>query len=120
MAHLRAAPNLAAYLDALAEHGLGDLFGPETKPPMFILAAVERIIDGNPQTYDLRTVERFRYFHCRACRPVVMPDEEIEGHEEDDIEPPLSPSDQSEDGSDFEGEVEDDVMDSDDWAQFFD
>lgn len=107
MAHLRAAPNLATYLDSLAEHGLGDLFGAETSPPMFILAAVERIVDGSPRSSDLRLVERFRFFHCRACRPIVMPDEEAEDHEEDEEELPLG----SEEGY---------VMDSDDWAQYFD
>lgn len=108
MAHLRAAPNLAAYLDSLAEHGLGDLFGAETSPPMFILAAVERIVDSTPRPSDRRIVERFRFFHCRSCRPIVMPDEEEEDHEEDEEEAPLPAS---EDGN---------MMDSDDWAQYFD
>lgn len=118
MAHLRAAPNLAAYHDAIAEHGLGDLFGADTSPPMFILAAVERIVDGNPQPNDLQTVERFRFFHCRACRPIVMPDEEIERHEEDEAEAPPTPSTQCSEVSDLE--EEEGVMDSDDWAQYFD
>lgn len=117
MAHLRAAPNLAAYLDALAEHGLGDLFGAETSPPMFILAAVERIVDGSPQLNDLQMVERFRFFHCRACRPIVMPDEEMENHEEDDEEPPFPSSTQSSGESGLDA---DDTMDSDDWGQYFD
>jgi len=117
MSHLRAAPNLAAYLDTLSEQGLGDIFGSETSPPMFILAAVERIVDGNPQLGDLRTVEWFRYFHCRACRPIVMPDEETMVHEENVEEPPSPPSSQGSEVSDLEV---DNTMDSDDWAQYFD
>jgi len=117
MAHLRAAPNLAAYLNSLAEHGLGDLFGAETSPPMFILAAVERIVDSSPRSNDLRIVERFRFFHCRACRPIVMPDEEVEDHEEDEEELPFPSSTQSSDELDSEAE---DLMDSDEWAQYFD
>lgn len=116
MAHLRAAPNLAAYLDSLAEHGLGDLFA-ETSPPMFVLAAVERIVDGSPRSNDLRIVERFRFFHCRSCRPIVMPDEEVEDHEEDEEEAPFPPSIQSLGERDSE---EGDMMDRDDWAQYFD
>lgn len=116
MAHLRAAPNLAAYLDSLAEHGLGDLFGAETSPPMFILAAVERIVDSSPRSNDLRIVERFRFFHCRACRPIVMPDEEVEDHEEDEEELPFTSSTQS--SGELNSEAED-MMDSDEWAQYF-
>jgi len=113
MAHLRAAPNLAAYLNSLAEHGLGDLFGGGTSPPTFILAAVERIVDSSPRSNDLRIVERFRFFHCRACRPIVMPDEEVEDHEE----LPIPSSTQSSGELDSEAE---DMMDSDEWAQYFD
>jgi len=84
---------------------------------MFILAVVERIVGGSPRPNDLQILERFRFFHCRACRPIVMADEEIEDHEEDEEEPPHPSTTQTSGESGLEVE---DVMDSDDWAQYFD
>lgn len=81
-------PNLASHQVALSENGVGDLFGPETSPPFFVLGAVERILKGRPHRGDVEIVERFRFFHCAGSRPIVMDDEEIKNHEEDadDIE----------------------------------
>ena len=87
MARLREERVLAAYLDALCELGIGELFSTETRPPMFIWAAVERIVNGGPAPSDIDLVGRFRFFHCLGNRPIVGPEEEIEDHEEDEEEP---------------------------------
>ena len=83
LAYLRDERIYAAYLDALGEHGLGDLFSPETRPPLFVVAAVNHTLreDGTASSA-LDIVERFRFFHSRGVRPIVGPGEEIEGHEE--------------------------------------
>ena len=84
LAYLRDERIYAAYVDALAEHGLGDLFSPETRPPLFVLAAVNHTLheDGTASS-TLGIVERFRFFHSRGVRPIVGPGEEIEADEED-------------------------------------
>ena len=113
MAHLRDTRRYAAFLDALGEYGLGDLFSPDTRPPRFILAAVDRIMANDQTPNDLRMVERFRYFHCRGMRTIVGPDEEILDHEEDVPSPIGTPTPDSEVG-------DEDFMDTDDFAQYYD
>ena len=115
IAHLRDTHAYTAFLDALHDQGLGDLFSPETRPPRFILAAVDLILAGEQSPSSLELVERFRYFHCRGVREIVAPYEEIEDDEED-AERTSSPTLLRDSAlSDDEN-----LIDSDDVAQYFD